>query len=303
MVSQAEKKKIMNRMVKIQEKHNNITKKFQKDPEFIELGLKIGRVLPRRIKLQEVKEVKKMPKKRGPGRPKKRGRPKGSGKKVPVKKKPMTQKERVIAKAMAGKRVSLAQVQQTQAMISRKPPTSSIMMHGAKYILHDKTARTKPEAQKVRQKLKAQGMAAFINPRKRKAGTQWFVYKKPRVKVAQAVKQKVSKRTGIPTGSINMHGRKYDLYDDKPRTKAQAQAVRKRLVKAGKSAFLNPRRRKSGTEYFVYTKQAERKRKTPSPKKPSPKRKPSPRKKTATKSRSAIIKELEAELRRIKAMD
>lgn len=245
-----------------------------------------------------------MPKKRGPGRPKKRGRPKGKKVQKSVRQikkevkvyriKPLTQKQRIIAKAKASRPHTVAQIQQEKRMISKKPPTRTINMHGSLYTLYDEKARSKNEAQKIRQKLKSQGKAAFLNPRKRKAGTQWFIYQKARVKVSKVPSQlRISKRTGIPTNSINMHGKKYDLYDEKPRSKSEAQVVRKKLIIAGKAAFLNPRRRKSGIQYFVYSKQAERRLKA------SPKKSISPRK-TAYKTLSKTIRKLEAELRRLK---
>lgn len=259
-------------------------------------GLQIipaGQIKPTTRKFYNPKrKVKFMPKGKGkgPGRPKKRGRPKS-------KPKQLTPKQRIMVKAKASKRKTMSQIQQEQRMVSKKAPTRTINMHGSLYTLYDEKARIKSEAQKVRQKLKAQGKAAFINPRKRKAGTQWFIYQKARVKVSiKSSKIKVSKRTGVPAGSINMHGRKYNLYDDKPRSKSAAQTVRKRLVNAGKSAFLNPRKRKSGIEYFVYTKQAERRRKSTSPKIASPRR-------SAYKTSSKKMKELEAELRRLKRDD
>lgn len=217
-------------------------------------------------------------------------------------KKPVsTKKAQVLAKTQKlGRKPSLAQMQKDFETKSRRRrariPTRTINMHGSLYTLHDETPRTKPQAQAVRQKLKSQGMAAFLNPRKRKDGTDWFVYKKQRAKMAKPITQKVSKRTGVPTQSINMHGRKYDIHDNKPRTKAQAQALRKKLTGQGKSAFLNPRRRKSGTEYFVYEKKAERRIKA-TPKKSSP------RKPASKSKKDKVISQLEAELRRLKAQD
>ena len=54
------KSEIMDRMVEIQEKHNNDVSKFHKDPEFIKLAQLLGRA-PRRkiIHLQTVVEVDK----------------------------------------------------------------------------------------------------------------------------------------------------------------------------------------------------------------------------------------------------
>lgn len=207
-----------------------------------------------------------------------------------------TPKASILAKAKVKKPTTIAQIQKQQRMKTDKSPTRVINMHGSNYTLYDSKPRTKSDAQKVRQKLKSQGKAAFINPRKRKAGTQWFIYQKPskhaQVRVGKPLKSKVSKRTGIPTSSINMHGRRYNIYDNKPRTKSEAQKVRKKLISQGKAAFLNPRKRKSGTEYFVYQKQAERRLKAS--------RKPSTPRKKASKSRTQVIKELESELRRLK---
>lgn len=57
----------------------------------------------------------------------------------------------------------------------------------------------------------------------------------------------------MPTKSINMHGKKYNLTDETARTKAQAQAKAKALRKQGKVAFLNPQKRKGKTtKYHVY---------------------------------------------------
>ncbi len=221
---------------------------------------------------------------------KKRG-PKGQFVK---KSKPKSKKEQVLAKAKRQPKKSLAQLQKEHKMRPDKSPTRVINMHGSNYTLYDSKPRTKSEAQKVRQKLKSQGKAAFINPRKRKAGIQWFIYQKPskhaQKKVGKPTVKKVSKRTGVPTSSINMHGKRYNIHDNKPRSKVEAQVVRKKLITQGKSAFLNPRKRKSGTEYFVYQKLAERKLKPTS----KPRRK-------ATKSRTQVIKDLERELKELKS--
>lgn len=229
------------------------------------------------------KSVKSMPKGKGkgPGRPRKRGR------------KPQVQssKAKVMAKSKRLEKQSLAQLQREYKAKTRKSPTRTINMHGSLYTLYDDKPRTKSQAQSVRQKLKAEGKAAFINPRKRKTGTQWFVYQKSRAVVKRITGPKVSKRTGIPTSSINMHGKKYDLHDDKPRNKTDAQTLRKKLIKQGKASFLNPRKRKSGTEYFVYEKLAERRLKATSPKKSSPR---------SLASKRYSIKQLEAELRKLK---
>ena len=215
------------------------------------------------------------------------------------KKKTSSKKAQVLAKTKSLQKKSLAQIQREQKMRPDKSPTRTINMHGSNYTLYDSKPRTKSEAQKVRQKLKSQGKAAFINPRKRKAGIQWFIYQKPskhaQKKVGKPTKVKVSKRTGVPTGSINMHGKRYNIHDNKPRTKSEAQVVRKKLIGQGKAAFLNPRKRKSGTEYFVYQKPAERRLKVNS--------KPSKPRKKAGKSRAQIIKELESDLRKLKARD
>lgn len=62
----------------------------------------------------------------------------------------------------------------------------------------------------------------------------------------------------MPTNNINMHGWNYSLYDRVPRTKSRAQQLQRKLKSEGKSAFLNPRKRKSGTKWFVYWKLSER---------------------------------------------
>jgi len=216
-------------------------------------------------------------------------------------KKSKSPKADIMAKARSMKKPSMSELQKEHLASKKmrdKPPTSSIMMHGSKYTLYDVKPRTKELAQKIRQKLKTEGMAAFINPRKRKSGTQWFIYQKPsehaKARARKPTQQRVSKRTGIPTSSIMMHGKKYNLYDDKPRNKSEAQVIRTKLVNQGKSAFLNPRRRKSGTEYFVYEKLAERRRV-----KAGSSRKITPRQQT---TKSQTIKNLEAELRRLKAL-
>lgn len=215
----------------------------------------------------------------------------------------ITQKEMIIAKARSKKSTSMAQIQKqyaASAKLKDKPPTSSINMHGTNYALYDKKPRTKVDAQKIRVKLKAQGKSSFVNPRKRKSGIQWFIYQKPsehaKARAGKPTKIKVSKRTGVPTSSINMHGRNYNLHDEKPRTKSEAQKLRKKLIGQGMSAFLNPRRRKSGIQYFVYKKKAERRIKATATGKPS-----KPRQKTI-KSQSKKIMSLEAELNRLKAL-
>lgn len=227
----------------------------------------------------------------------KRG-PKGQFVKTKLKKKPVSKKAQVLAKSKRMQKPTLSQLQkdfETKARRRKaKIPTRQINMHGSLYTLHDEKPRNKSEAQKVRQTLKAQGMAAFLNPRKRKDGTDWFVYKKQRARTVSATVKKTPKRTGIPTQSINMHGKQYNIYDNTPRNKSEAQKIRTMLAKKGFSSFLNPRRRKSGTEYFVYKKKSERK--LASPKKSST-RKP------ASKKKDKIISELEAELRRLKARD
>ena len=269
-----------------------------------------GRVKPTNPKVFNIKRksVKNMPKGKGkgPGRPRKRGRPKGTTKKQKeVQKKyfpKISSKSIVVAKAKKMEKTSISQMQKSYAEKTKrrkdKVPTRVINMHGSNYTLYDEKPRTKAEAQKIRLKLKSQGKAAFLNPRKRKSGTQYFVYQKLsehyKKQMKKPIQKSISKRTGIPTSSILMHGRKYNIHDNKPRTKSVAQALRKKLVGQGKAAFLNPRKRKSGTEYFVYEKAAERRIKSTSPKKSTP------RKKTS-KSRTAVIKELEAELKRLKS--
>lgn len=207
-------------------------------------------------------------------------------------KRPISKKEQVLAKAKSRRRKSIAQMQKEQRYKKDKSPTRVINMHGTNYTLYDDKPRSKSDAQAVRQKLKAQGKAAFINPRKRKAGIQWFIYQKPsehaKARARKPSQLKVSKRTGVPTRTINMHGRNYDLYDEKPRNKTDAGKIRKKLVNQGFSAFLNPRKRKSGTEYFVYKKKAERRVSAIS------KRKSTPRK-------GITVKSLEAELKALKA--
>lgn len=238
---------------------------------------------------------------KGPGRPRKRGKPKVSSKtqKQVQKKyfpKVSSPKAQVIAKAKASQKKSIAQLQKEQKYKRDKSPTRVINMHGSNYTLYDDKPRSKSEAQAVRQKLKIQGKAAFINPRKRKSGVQWFIYQKPsehaKARVKRSTQPKVSKRTGVPTKTISMHGRNYDLHDEKPRNKSDATTLRKKLVNQGLSAFLNPRKRKSGTEYFVYTKKAERRISAISKKKSSPR-------KSASKTR---ISSLEAELKRLKSL-
>ena len=51
------KLEIMDRMVKIQKKHNNDVSKFHKDPEFIKLAQLLGRTRKKIIHLQTVKEI------------------------------------------------------------------------------------------------------------------------------------------------------------------------------------------------------------------------------------------------------
>lgn len=212
-------------------------------------------------------------------------------------KKPKSKKEQVLSKVKGKRKKSIAQLQKEQRMKSGKSPTRTINMHGSIYTLYDNKPRSKSDAQVVRQKLKAQGKSAFINPRKRKVGTQWFIYQKPsehaKARARKPSQPKVSKRTGVPTSSINMHGKRYNIHDNKPRTKSEAQKVRKTLIRQGKAAFLNPRKRKSGTEYFIYQKPAERRLKANS--------KPSTPRKKAGKSRTQLIKELESELKALKA--
>ena len=210
-----------------------------------------------------------------------------------------SKKTQVLAKTKRMSKPTLSSLQKDYETKARrrkaKIPTRTINMHGSLYTLYDTTPRNKIQAQTVRKKLKAKGMAAFLNPRKRKDGTDWFVYKKQRSRVAKAPQVKVSKRSGIPTQSINMHGKSYSIYDNTPRTKAQAQKIRTALTKKGFSAFLNPRRRKSGTEYFIYKKKAERVKSSP--------KKSSTRKPASKKSRDKVIDDLEAQLRRLKAQD
>lgn len=185
--------------------------------------------------------------------------------------KPKSKKEQVLAKTKSRRRKTIAQLQKEQRYKKDKSPTRVINMHGSNYTLYDDKPRSKSDAQAVRQKLKAQGKSAFINPRKRKAGVQWFIYQKPsehaKARARKPVQAKVSKRTGVPTKTINMHGKNYNLHDEKPRNKIDAGKLRKKLITQGFSAFLNPRKRKSGTEYFVYKKKAERRRKSTSKKK------------------------------------
>ena len=57
----------------------------------------------------------------------------------------------------------------------------------------------------------------------------------------------------MPTKSINMHGKIYDLADKKIRTKLQAQKFAGEIREKGKVAFLNPSIKKGKqTTYFVY---------------------------------------------------
>jgi len=221
----------------------------------------------------------------------------GTGKVKMIKVK-STPKASILAKAKAKRPTTVAQMQRERRLISKKPPTRTINMHGSKYTLYDEKARTKTEASKVRLKLKGQGKSAFINPRKRKAGTQWFIYQKPsehaKARTRKPSQLKVSKRTGVPTKTINMHGKNYGLYDEKPRNKTDAGKLRKKLVNQGFSAFLNPRRRKSGIEYFVYKKKAERRVSAISKKKSVPRK---------SSSKRTTITSLEAELRALKARD
>ena len=52
------KSEIMDRMVEIQEKHDNDVSKFHKDPEFIRLSQLLGRTRRKVIHLQTVVEIK-----------------------------------------------------------------------------------------------------------------------------------------------------------------------------------------------------------------------------------------------------
>ena len=51
------KSEIMDKMIEIQEKHNNDVSKFHKDPEFIKLAQLLGRTRKKVIHLQTVKEI------------------------------------------------------------------------------------------------------------------------------------------------------------------------------------------------------------------------------------------------------
>ena len=57
----------------------------------------------------------------------------------------------------------------------------------------------------------------------------------------------------MPAKTINMHGKIYDLADEKSRTKLQAQEFAAEIRTQGKVAFLNPQKKKGQeTKYYVY---------------------------------------------------
>jgi len=57
----------------------------------------------------------------------------------------------------------------------------------------------------------------------------------------------------MPAKTINMHGKIYDLADEKSRTKVQALKFAAEIREQGKVAFLNPQKKKGQeTNYFVY---------------------------------------------------
>ena len=57
----------------------------------------------------------------------------------------------------------------------------------------------------------------------------------------------------MPAKTINMHGKIYDLADEKSRSKLQAQKFAAEIREQGKVAFLNPQKKKGQeTNYFVY---------------------------------------------------
>lgn len=57
----------------------------------------------------------------------------------------------------------------------------------------------------------------------------------------------------MPSKTINMHGKIYDLLDDTPRNKDQALATADSIRVDGRVAFLNPQKRKGQeTNYWIY---------------------------------------------------
>jgi len=57
----------------------------------------------------------------------------------------------------------------------------------------------------------------------------------------------------MPAKTINMHGKIYDLADEKSRNKLQAQKFAAEIREQGKVAFLNPQKKKGQeTKYFIY---------------------------------------------------
>ena len=57
----------------------------------------------------------------------------------------------------------------------------------------------------------------------------------------------------MPAKTINMHGKIYNLADEKSRNKLQAQKFAAEIREQGKVAFLNPQKKKGQeTNYFVY---------------------------------------------------
>jgi len=88
----------------------------------------------------------------------------------------------------------------------------------------------------------------------------------------------------MPTKSINMHGKRYNLSDETIRTQAAARTKATRLRKQGKVAFLNPVKRKGKpTKYYVYE-ALKGKRKAPTKRKVPTKRKAPVKRKGPTKS-------------------
>jgi len=57
----------------------------------------------------------------------------------------------------------------------------------------------------------------------------------------------------MPSKQINMHGKLYDLLDDKIRIKKVAQTKAEEIRNGGQVAFLNPQKRKDKeTNYWIY---------------------------------------------------
>lgn len=57
----------------------------------------------------------------------------------------------------------------------------------------------------------------------------------------------------MPSKTINMHGKLYDLLDEKIRVKKVAQTKAQEIRDGGKVAFLNPQKRKDKeTNYWIY---------------------------------------------------